>query len=70
MLSQRRAAQAWGISRATLQRAVSSGKLSVLPDRTIDPAEMLRVRIPTKPAMHTDMMPATYSDTKPATVPI
>lgn len=28
------------------------------------------LRIPTKPAMHTDMMPATYSDTKPATVPI
>ena len=42
MLSQRRAAQAWGISRTTLQRAISSGKLSVLPDRTIDPAEMLR----------------------------
>ena len=42
MLSQRRAAQAWGISRATLQRAVSGGKLSVLPDGTIDPAEMLR----------------------------
>lgn len=42
MLSQRRAAQAWGISRATLQRAISSGTLSVLPDGTIDPAEMLR----------------------------
>ena len=42
MLSQRRAAQAWGVSRATIQRAVSSGKLSVLPDGTIDPAEMLR----------------------------
>ena len=43
MLSQRRAAAAWGVSRATLQRAISVGKLSVLSDGTIDPAEMLRV---------------------------
>lgn len=43
MLSQRRAAQAWGVSRARLQRAVNSGKLSVLADGSIDPAEMLRV---------------------------
>jgi len=43
MLSQRRAAQAWGVSRATLQRAINGGKLSVLADGTIDPAEMLRV---------------------------
>jgi hypothetical protein len=28
------------------------------------------VRIPTKPAMHSNMKPATYSDLKPASVPI
>ena len=30
----------------------------------------LTVRIPTKPAMHSNMKPATYSDLKPASVPI
>ncbi|CAN2536224.1 hypothetical+protein [Methylocapsa aurea] len=29
-----------------------------------------RVRIPTKPAMHSNMNPATCSDPKPASVPI
>lgn len=43
MLSQRRAAQAWAVSRATIQRAISIGKLSVLADGTIDPSEMVRV---------------------------
>jgi hypothetical protein len=43
MLSQRQAAQVWGVSRATLQRAISSGKLSVSAEGRIDPAEMLRV---------------------------
>jgi len=28
------------------------------------------VRIPTKPAMHSNMKPATYSNPKPAGVPI
>jgi hypothetical protein len=28
------------------------------------------VRIPTKPAMHSNIKPATYSDPKPATIPI
>jgi len=28
------------------------------------------MRIPTKPAMHSDLKPATYSDAKPAGVPI
>jgi len=28
------------------------------------------VRLPTKPAMHSNMKPATYSDPKPAGVPI
>jgi VCBS repeat-containing protein len=28
------------------------------------------VRIPTKPAMHSNMKPATHSETKPATIPI
>lgn len=43
MLSQRQAAQAWGISRSTLQRAISKGNLSVLGSGKIDPSEMLRV---------------------------
>jgi hypothetical protein len=30
----------------------------------------LCVRIPTKPAMHSNLKPATYSDAKPAGVPI
>lgn len=43
MLSQRQAAQAWGISRSTLQRAISKGNLSVSDSGKIDPSEMLRV---------------------------
>lgn len=43
MLSQRQAAQAWGISRSTLQRAISKGNLSVSGSGRIDPSEMLRV---------------------------
>jgi DNA-binding transcriptional MocR family regulator len=42
MLSQRQAAQAWGVSRATIQRAIKAGKLSVLADKSIDPSEMVR----------------------------
>ena len=30
----------------------------------------IMVRIPTKPAMHSNLKPATYTDLKPATVPI
>jgi hypothetical protein len=29
-----------------------------------------RLRIPTKPAMHSNMKPATYSEVKPAGIPI
>lgn len=43
MLSQREAARLWGVSRASLQRAISSGKLSVTGNKQIDPAEMTRV---------------------------
>ena len=43
MLSQREAAAAWGIGRTTIQRAVKSGRLSMTPDKTIDPSEMVRV---------------------------
>ncbi|MBO1326802.1 hypothetical protein K2X14_17100 [Acetobacter sp. TBRC 12305] len=43
MLSQRQAAQTWGISRSTLQRAISKGNLSVSGSGKIDPSEMLRV---------------------------
>jgi len=31
---------------------------------------MTMLRIPTKPAMHSNLKPATYTDLKPATVPI
>lgn len=41
-LSQREAAQTWGVSRATIQRAIKAGTLSAVEGR-IDPAEMLRV---------------------------
>jgi toxin FitB len=33
-------------------------------------ASLIWVRIPTKPAMHSNLKPATYSDAKPAGVPI
>jgi hypothetical protein len=33
-------------------------------------AQFREVRIPTKPAMHSNLKPATYSDLKPAGVPI
>jgi hypothetical protein len=42
-LSQREAASQWRMSRATLQRAIKAGKISLTTDRTIDPAEILRV---------------------------
>jgi hypothetical protein len=35
-----------------------------------DAAEKAMLRIPTKPAMHSNLKPATYTDLKPATVPI
>lgn len=42
-LSQREAASQWSLGRATIQRAIKDGKLSLTPDKRIDPAEMLRV---------------------------
>ena len=41
-MSQRQAAHAWGVSRATIQRAIKAGKLSLLADNSIDPSEMVR----------------------------
>ncbi len=41
--------------------------------RAIDAATLVAsvaLRIPTKPAMHSNLKPATYSDAKPAGVPI
>lgn len=43
MLSQREAATQWHLSRNTVQRAIRTGKLSLTPDKRVDPAEMLRV---------------------------
>lgn len=42
-LSQREAARSWGVSRASMQRAIKAGKLSLTADKLIDPAEMVRV---------------------------
>jgi len=36
----------------------------------VEPRTETKVRIPTKPAMHSNLKPATYTDLKPATVPI
>lgn len=49
-LSQRQAAKAWGLSRATIQRAIASGKLSAEPGGTIDASEMLRAFGEARPA--------------------
>ena len=35
-----------------------------------DALDALSVRIPTKPAMHSNLKPATYSNAKPAGLPI
>jgi hypothetical protein len=43
LLSQREAARVWGVGRASLQRAIASGKLSLTSDKRVDPAEMVRV---------------------------
>ena len=43
LLSQREAARAWGVGRASIQRAIASGELSQTSEKRIDPAEMVRV---------------------------
>ena len=42
MLTQREAAQRWGIPWTTFRRAVKAGKVSIGADKRVDPAEMLR----------------------------
>ena len=54
-IGQRKAAERYGFSRSTLIRVLKNGP---------------ELRIPTKPAMHSNLKPATYSDLKPASVPI
>ena len=62
-------------------RSALAGELGVGCDRRektggqrgVDALEKLEedeMRIPTKPAMHSNMKPATYSDPKPARLPI
>lgn len=41
-LSQREAARQWGLSRAYIQRAIKSGKVSATSDGKIDVSEMVR----------------------------
>lgn len=49
-LSQRQAAKAWGMSRATIQRAIATGKLSAMEGGAIDASEMLRAFGEARPA--------------------
>ena len=60
-MSQREAARRWGIPRATVQRAVTSGKLSLTGDKRIDPAEMTRFFGPPRSAAE----PARASQIRP-----
>lgn len=67
MLSQREAAQRWHTSRAAIQRAIKAGKLSLTPDKTIDPAEMVRVfgepsRAPSRPTEPHEATPRATRD--------
>lgn len=61
MMSHREAAKHWKVSRATIQRAAASGRLSLLADHTIDPAEMVRVF--GEPPSHPEPPRATGTDT-------
>jgi hypothetical protein len=56
-----------------VQDAIARGQNAFSQRQRFDtnyPNQVLRVRIPTKPAMHSNMKPATRSDLKPAMVPI
>lgn len=62
-MSQREAAKAWHLSRATIQRAIRAGKLSLTPEKLIDPAEMLRAfGEPGRPPNRPDGPPKTTSE--------
>lgn len=60
-MSQREAARRWAIPRATVQRAIAAGKLSLTGDKKIDPAEMSRFfgppRSTSEPARSSQMRP-------------
>lgn len=58
-LSQREAARIWGVSRATIQRAIAAGDLSVAAEKLIDPAELLRVFGPAKSRPGEPLVPST-----------
>lgn len=49
-MSQREAALKWSLGRATIQRAIKTGKLSLTLDKRIDPAEMFRLFGEPRPA--------------------
>lgn len=61
LLSQREAARKWGVGRTTLQKSITSGKLSLTASKLIDPAEMLRVFGEPKRATN----PASGPDSRP-----
>jgi len=56
-LSQREAALQWFLGRATIQRAIKTGKLSLTMDKRIDAAEMLRVFGEPRPALNATSTP-------------
>ena len=58
------------IKSAEQQATLSLHKTRELLTKQRTMASMHYVRIPTKPAMHSNLKPATYTDLKPATVPI
>jgi hypothetical protein len=56
--------------RASNRPRLTSADLEPVAPQNAANAEFDIVRIPTKPAMHSNMKPATYSNPKPAGVPI
>jgi uncharacterized protein YidB (DUF937 family) len=58
------------IESSHLERIIGSDMLDTLVQQTGLLREEILLRIPTKPAMHSNVKPATCSDPKPAGVPI
>ena len=73
LLSQREAARAWGVGRATIQRAISAGEISVTTEKLIDAAEMVRKfgepKRPNQPASGRTSIPPDATPEPPHTDP-
>ena len=57
-------------SRAMWESQVKQAAGFIAEDGDIDYDTIKQLRIPTKPAMHSNVKPATFSDPKPAGLPI